>query len=516
MLIDRSINFKLNFSLLASILGLACIGGFSLAALFQRNGQQQNISALLEQQNALTKMNSDLNNGRLLFTRVIFLKHVKLRGELLALSEDYSLSFQRFRSIAQQQNSLTDISLAEEVTPILEKLRDQTVRIVTLSRNNKTQDAIDNFVSGALKSMNEVRLFVDDALYDKERRIDAEKIAIAETKIFIGNLLLGLIVVVGIGLYFLKQMLMQQISQPIARLRERSIELTEKYRIVHADSDSDSALKHKNELMLFAASFSHMENALDKYVTELMEQKQILENANRFKTEFLANMSHELRTPLNSIIGFSKRLLKRLKDDLDERSYDAIEIIHSNGRHLLDLVDGILDLSKIDAGKLELKLEITNILVLCESACRDIRSMADDKGLALVINEPEKTPKANVDALRIKQCVLNLLSNGIKFTREGTISINLHYEGENESQELHIAISDTGTGIKQEEQEKMFQKFTQLESHSSGELKGTGLGLPITSELVALHGGRVEVKSKPSHGSTFTIILPVGPLEVSQ
>jgi PAS domain S-box-containing protein len=231
-----------------------------------------------------------------------------------------------------------------------------------------------------------------------------------------------------------------------------------------------------------------------------------LERANRLKTEFLASMSHELRTPLHTIIGFSELLAEELEGPLNEKQQRFVEHIHKDSLHLLELINDILDISKIEAGRLELRPEAFDFTALVAESLASVRSLAEAK--AHLVETALDVPTAvEADRLRIRQVLVNLLSNAIKFTPEGG---RIRVEACVQEAFLAVSVSDTGVGIPMEEHDFIFDKFHQVGATTKGIREGTGLGLAITKRLVEQHGGTIRVESQPRHGSTFLFTLPLG------
>jgi PAS domain S-box-containing protein len=239
---------------------------------------------------------------------------------------------------------------------------------------------------------------------------------------------------------------------------------------------------------------------------ELEMTNRELERANRLKTEFLASMSHELRTPLHTIIGFSELLAEELEGPLNQKQKRFVEHIHKDSLHLLELINDILDISKIEAGRLELRLEAFDFTALVAESLASVRSLAEAK--AHLVETALDVPTAvEADRLRIKQVLVNLLSNAIKFTPEGG---RIRVEARVQDVFIAVSVSDTGVGIPVQEQDFIFDKFHQVGATTKGIREGTGLGLAITKRLVEQHGGSICVQSKPQEGSTFLFTLPLG------
>jgi len=245
---------------------------------------------------------------------------------------------------------------------------------------------------------------------------------------------------------------------------------------------------------------------------EIDEKSQQLEVANRHKSEFLANMSHELRTPLNAIIGFSEVLLERMFGELNDKQEEYLQDIFSSGKHLLSLINDILDLSKVEAGRMELELTTFNLPMAIDNALTLVRTRAENHGITLETRVDEGLGDFVGDERKIKQVLVNLLSNAVKFTPEGG-RVGVHAAPANGH--VEISVTDTGIGIAQGDQALIFEEFRQAGTDHAGKREGTGLGLTLTRKFVELHGGSIGVKSEVGRGSTFTFTLPVRPWPTS-
>ena len=234
-----------------------------------------------------------------------------------------------------------------------------------------------------------------------------------------------------------------------------------------------------------------------------------MREADRLKSQFLANMSHELRTPLNSIIGFSRVILKGIDGPISELQQQDLLAIHNSGQHLLGLINDILDLSRIEAGKMELTFDEVHLPELITSVMSTAVGLVKDKAIQLQREIPADLPTVRADAMRVRQVLLNLLSNASKFTDEGTITVStMLAENPSGHAEIIIKVTDTGPGISKEDQKKLFQPFSQVDASATRKTGGSGLGLSISNHLVQLHGGRMGVESEVGEGSTFYFSLP--------
>jgi len=238
---------------------------------------------------------------------------------------------------------------------------------------------------------------------------------------------------------------------------------------------------------------------------EIADKSAQLEAASRHKSEFLANMSHELRTPLNAIIGFSEVLTERMFGELNEKQDEYLKDIHASGQHLLSLINDILDLSKIEAGRMELERSDFDLPNALENALILVRERASRRGIRLGSTVEERLGVISGDERKVKQVLLNLLSNALKFTPEGG-QINVRAVLNNDVAE--VSVTDTGVGIAPEDQEAVFEEFQQV-GGAEKKAEGTGLGLALSRKFIELHGGRIWVKSQVGVGSTFTFTLPV-------
>ena len=239
---------------------------------------------------------------------------------------------------------------------------------------------------------------------------------------------------------------------------------------------------------------------------EIQEKSAQLEVANKHKSEFLANMSHELRTPLNAIIGFSEVLSDRMFGELNEKQADYMKDIHESGKHLLSLINDILDLSKIEAGRMDLELSSFDLPSALSNAMTLVRERAQRHAIQLSLDVDKRLGSFEADERKFKQIVVNLLSNAVKFTPDGG---RVEVSAKLDTDHVAIAVKDTGIGIAPEDHAAVFEEFKQVGRDYTRKAEGTGLGLALTRRFVELHGGQVRLDSALGKGSTFTITLPV-------
>lgn len=283
-----------------------------------------------------------------------------------------------------------------------------------------------------------------------------------------------------------------------------------------ADSKSFKDAFAPLTLQLITKTIEHCRAALaelakiqscQQYYQQLAQFNQDLEQTNQLKNQFLANTSHEIRTPLSSIIGFTHLLLAQGYEPDKARHQEYLNIIQSSGKHLLGLINDILDLSKIEANQLEVQWEIVEISTLCRNILALVKEKAANKGLILRLEIAPDIKNVIADPLRLKQMLLNLLFNAIKFTTKGTVGLKVSSEDEF----LRFTIWDTGTGISAEDQALLFRPYSQVVNPAVNPDEGTGLGLVVTQKLAEIHGGYLELESLVNQGSRFSILLPLKP-----
>ena len=238
---------------------------------------------------------------------------------------------------------------------------------------------------------------------------------------------------------------------------------------------------------------------------ELEEKGRELEIVSKHKSEFLANMSHELRTPLNAILGYTELILDKIYGEVPEKIQEVLERLEKNGSHLLNLINDVLDLSKIEAGRLRLSLSEYSMAEVVQTVFTSIEALAAEKKLELKVIVPKDLTTGKGDEQRLAQVLLNLLGNAIKFTEQGEVNVEMTVSNET----FLVSVSDTGPGLSEAEQKRIFEEFQQADSSSTREKGGTGLGLSIAKRIVEMHGGRIWVESTLGKGSTFRFKLPV-------
>ena len=255
---------------------------------------------------------------------------------------------------------------------------------------------------------------------------------------------------------------------------------------------------NRDELGALAANVNKMSDELGQLYAQL-------EAASQHKSQFLANMSHELRTPLNAILGYTELMADGIYGELPEKTMGVLKRLESNGRHLLGLINDVLDLSKIEAGQLVLELSDYSLEDIAQTVRSTLEPLAADKKLAFKVEMAPKMPPGHGDGRRLTQVLINLVGNAIKFTDAGEVVIKATATDGS----FHLSVCDTGPGISAADQAKLFQEFQQADNAITRKKGGTGLGLAISKRIIEMHGGKIWIESQLGQGSTFSLTLPV-------
>ncbi len=275
---------------------------------------------------------------------------------------------------------------------------------------------------------------------------------------------------------------------------------------VHTGDELESLGEEFNQMTTrLQESYTHLEEKVKARTRELSDAFQQLEIANKHKSEFLANMSHELRTPLNAILGYTELIVDKIYGDVPDKIQEILVRVGENGRHLLSLINDVLDLSKIEAGRLTLSLNDYSMQDLVQTVITSVESLGAEKNLVLKTEVPSDLATGKGDEQRIAQVFLNLVGNAIKFTDEGEVSIEVAISNSS----FLVSVADTGPGLSEDDQQGIFEEFHQADGSSTREKGGTGLGLSIARRIVEMHGGSIWVESTLGKGSTFWFTLPI-------
>ncbi len=373
-------------------------------------------------------------------------------------------------------------SFVNIVTRVVELSRAGSIasgRELQLSQANPLAERIERLMN---ELVNRAEVNILETVDGNHREFESSR----RTFIVIAAIGIALAIVLG---YSLSGSLIGPVEQIDGRLKQ----------IASGDFSQRVDIPNRDELGTLAENLNRMSEELGRLYRQI-------ETVSRHKSDFLANMSHELRTPLNAIIGFSEALLERMFGELNDKQADYLKDIHSSGHHLLSLINDILDLSKIEAGHMELHCTDFDVGAALENAITLVRERAQRHGIALALEVAPELGEIHGDERKFKQILLNLLSNAVKFTADGG---SVRVTARRSAESIEVAVADTGVGIAPADQETVFEEFRQVGQSYTNKQQGTGLGLALTKRFVELHGGRLWLESTPDQGSTFYFTLPL-------
>jgi len=387
-----------------------------------------------------------------------------------------------------------------------DKVMATVARIAALIREDKADEAMDLHLSEGYPLYREIAMLVTRAVRNEEAGMGQLREGVEATyrrALLLTGGFAAASIVLALGLGFVISwsfiLPVRQAEGFLGRVAKGDFSAS----IDVANRDEFGALaRQMNEM---SRELHELYDAQRRAAHQLQALNAELEQASRAKSNFLASMSHELRTPMNAILGFTEMIRDGLYGDVPPEIQDPVSDIHTCGKQLLGLINNVLDLSKIEAGHMELALGEYVIEDIVNTVKLSLRSLAATKGLDLVTTVPPDLPLGLGDGKRITQCLMNLVGNALKFTGEGRVEIRVELQGES----LLFAVSDTGIGIPADQIENIFEEFRQADATVSRDFGGTGLGLSITRKLVELHGGRIWVESRVGTGSTFFFSIPV-------
>ena len=493
--IPASVHTKLLVAFLSIVIMFVALGAVGLSVLRASNeraesmlNQQQKIAAFRQLQRKTTE---------LLYTVTKAILSTDERTHIAAKNQLYlsAYDFDHARFVGSK-----DAPVLAAIRASYEELIETGLHSIELIRLDKLQEAMDYQKKQAIPLADHLERKTNALVNEAE----ADMVTIAE--ISSRGHVTSQVVVLGVafgGVLFaliLGYSISASLVDPVKQMNRRFQE------IAHENFSGRLEIPNRDEL-------GNLANALNDMSSELGRLYREIQAASRHKSEFLANMSHELRTPLNAIIGFSQVLDERVFGELNEKQSEYINDIHESGTHLLSLINDILDLSKVEAGHMELNPKKFDVRVALDNALTLVKERSLRHGLTLEVDLDSGLGNIVADERKLKQILLNLLTNAIKFTPEGgTISISAGIE----ENILNIAIRDTGIGISPEDQKLIFEEFRQA-SGKDGQIKeGTGLGLTLTKRFVEMHGGEMSVKSEAGEGSIFRFSLPLIQIEERQ
>ena len=490
--IPASLRLKLLVAFLAITGLLIVVGVVSLAELGRVNERSEEFVKLERKIAAYRQIQHDTISQLHSVASALLVPDVRTLDATLRQLGQFGYDLDRLHYVAKDEAAILErvrtdydafIGIVNEVVELIRAGKPVEGREVQLGRAGPLAGRLERLT-------NEL---VNKAEADMVARIDENAQGYRDSRrLLVGFALGSIMLALALG-YAISWSLIRPVRQMDARFNE----------IAARDFGKQVIVPNRDELGELAMNLNRMSAELGRLYGEI-------EAANQHKSEFLASMSHELRTPLNAIIGFSEVLLERLFGEMNEKQAEYLKDIHASGKHLLTLINDILDLSKIEAGRMELEKSSFDLSTAVSDALTLVRERAQRHGVVLEQDVDPAIGAIIADERKVKQILLNLLSNAVKFTPDGgRIEVTARPDGPN----ALVAVRDTGIGIAPVDQAAVFEEFRQVGGDYARRHEGTGLGLALTRKFVELHGGRIWLESEPGKGSTFTFTIPLRPAD---
>jgi signal transduction histidine kinase len=481
------VHAKLLTAFLVIVMLLIMVGAAGLEVLSGTNRRAEDLVKLQRKIAAYRQLQHDTTSQLYAVASALVVPEERTLDATLRQLNQFGYDLDRLQFVAKDE-----VDLLGQVREDYEKFIGVVTHVVELIRSGKVTEGREMQITqaGSLADRLErvTNQLVNRAEADMVTSIEAGQEAYRASRWVVTGFAVGSI---GLALV-LGFVISWSLIDPVQRMDRRLREITA------GDFSRHVTVVNRDELGALAANLNRMNDELGRVYGELAA-------ASRHKSEFLANMSHELRTPLNGILGFTEMILDNIYADVPPELREPLTEIQNSGRHLLRLINNVLDLSKIEAGRMELALGDYAVQDTVAQVRASLQSLATAKGLEFVTVVPADIPLALGDAGRITQCLMNLAGNAIKFTRQGRVEIAVEIQGEL----LVYRVSDTGIGIEPDRISSLFTEFRQADATIASEFGGSGLGLSITRKFAEMHGGRVWVESEPGKGSSFFLAVPL-------
>jgi signal transduction histidine kinase len=478
---------KLLVAFLGMVTLLIVLGAVGMRVLAEANQRTEDLIRLQRKIAAYRQVQQDTTAQLYGAASALLIFNERALASALRQLSQFGYDLERLQFIAQDE-----VELLNQVRQAYDRFVDVVTRVIDLTRAGHAAEARGMQVAEAGPLANRLERLtnqlVNRAEADMVAAIAASQQSYSSSQIVVISLILTSAVLALLLGHLISSSLIEAVTKINVQLR----------RIAEGDFSQRLHIANRDELGALAANVNRMSQELG----QLYEQ---LELASRHKSEFLANTSHELRTPLNAILGYTELILDDIYGPVPEKIRDVLERVQSNGRHLLGLINDVLDLSKIEAGQLTLGTAEYSMLDIVQTVVSATEALVTEKHLTLRTAIAEGLPTGEGDERRITQVMLNLVGNAIKFTDAGEIAITVSAGADS----FQVAVSDTGPGIALADQQLVFEAFRQVDSSSTRKKGGTGLGLAISKKIIELHGGCIWVDSELGRGSTFTFTIPV-------
>ncbi len=482
-----SIRTKLLVAIFSIVVMFVALGGVGLLVLRGADQRAAELVGLQQKIAACRQLQHNTTEQLYALTSALLITDTDRLDATLRQLNQFAYDFDRAQYIAGD-----DAALIERIESDYAKLLEIGSRIIDLIRSGRSGEAqalqLEQVspLSDRLKRQTYTLINTAEAQMVSSADLSNRYYRLSQT-VLIGIALASIVFALIVDYAIAKSL-----TDPVERMHDRFDD------IAQGKFAGTLDIVNRDELGHLARGLNQMSGELDRLYRQL-------ELASEHKSQFLANMSHELRTPLNAILGYSELIGDGIYGPVPEKIRDVLARVEQNGRHLLGLINAVLDLSKIEAGQLLLTLDDYDMRSLILDAVVSVESLAADKRLALEVDVPAALPRGRGDARRLSQVLLNLVGNALKFTDAGEVRIS----GSASDGTFRVEVSDTGPGVAPDEQQRIFEEFHQVDNSNTREKSGTGLGLAIARKILRLHGGQIGVTSMPGKGSTFWFTLPV-------
>jgi signal transduction histidine kinase len=500
--IKASVHAKLITGFLIVTFLVVAMGGLSLRAINQTARQ----SLLLDEAHKRVEWSRQIQNELALqmnFTAMaLLLKDEATVAKILRANN----RFNNFLALIAEAAMAEEQGVFERIRAAQGSVLTTVADIANLLRDGKASEAMSLQQSKGYPLYEQIAGLVDQVVASEQSKMAGLRADVAAATRRTQLLMAGFVVVAIVLALLLGFVISWSFIMPVQQAHGF---LTE---VAKGNFQATIKVPNRDEFGVLADRMNQMSQELHQLYEkqraaglELQRLNGQLTDASKAKSEFLANMSHELRTPMNAILGFIEMLLDDLYGELPEQLREPLTDVQINGKHLLNLINDVLDLSKIEAGRMELALSEYSVKDVIEVVCASLQSLAAEKGLKFSVSAQPEIPLAFGDGKRVTQCLLNLAGNALKFTKQGQVEIWV----ERMDGLLRYRVSDTGIGIPPDQLEQVFGEFRQVDAAITREFGGTGLGLSITKKFVELHGGRIWVESDLGKGSRFFFEIPL-------
>ncbi len=485
--IPATVHAKLLAAFLAMVTLLVAVGAVGLSVLGEVNHRTEDLVQFQRKIAAYRQLQHDTTAQLYSVSRALVAPEEQILDSTLRQLNQFGYDLDRLQYIAKDE-----VELLGQVQQEYERFIKVVTQVIDLIRRGKAAEGRDLQVAQAVPLADRLERLtnqlVNKAEADIVASIEASQAAYTASRRVVIGFVLGSIALALFFGYAISWSLIGPVQRMDVRLRE----------LASGDFSHRVEVPNRDEMGTLAANLNRMND-------ELGQLYQQLEAASRHKSEFLANMSHELRTPLNAILGYTELIQDGIYGEVPEKIREVLERLEKSGRHLLGLINDVLDLSKIEAGQLALSLNEYSMQDVVQAVVSAVESLASEKHLALKVSLSADLPPGRGDDRRITQVLLNLVGNAIKFTDAGEVKIAVAAA----DGQFTVAVIDTGPGIAETDHQRIFEEFQQVDSSITRAKGGTGLWLAIARRIVEMHGGRMWVESILGKGSTFRFALPV-------